>query len=78
MREFMVWVRFFYGTPRRFLATTIIGSFLAVVAVATFSPQLAEQWVTNVAPSIGLMLGIAISVVCVWIGLKLALKCFLR
>ncbi|MBI5654174.1 hypothetical protein HZC53_00755 [Candidatus Uhrbacteria bacterium] len=73
MDDVRVWVRFFIGTPRRFLATA---SVFALAFVLLF-PGLLKTAAFRLVEELGPVLGLAIQVAIVLVGLRLLLSPFL-
>lgn len=73
MEDVRVWVRFFIGTPRRFLATATV---FAIAFVLLF-PGLLKAAATQLVGELGPLFGLAFQVAIVAVGLKLLLSPFL-
>jgi len=73
MDNVMVWVRFFVGTPRRFLACATV---LALAFVLAF-PGLLKAAAFQLVEELGPICGLAIQIAIVLIGLRLLLSPFL-
>lgn len=73
MEDVRVWLRFFLGTPRRFLATASVFALAFVLAFPGLLKAAAFQLVEELGP----VLGLAIQLAIVLVGLRLLLSPFL-
>ena len=73
MEKAMPWLKFFLGTPRRFLATAAVFALAFVIAFPGLLKAAAFQLVEELGPVCGLAIQLAI----VLVGLRLLLSPFL-
>jgi len=74
VEKLLPWIRFFVGTPRRFLATATVFALAFVLAF----PGLLKAAAFRLAEELGPVFGLAIQVAIVLIGLRLILSPFLH
>jgi len=65
----MIWFRFFFGTPRRFVATMATIGLVVVIA----DPEILRTAVTRLVEALMPLLGPALAILIVFAGIRLIL-----